>query len=249
MGGETKGVRGGLQNVLRTIFPPQCINCKEPVASEYGLCAACWHQTPFVTGLVCDKCGIPLIGEDEGNAEFCDDCLTIARPWDRGRAVFLYKDIGRRLVLAIKHGDRLDLIRPAGDWLARAAAPILHHDTLVAPVPIHWMRLFHRRYNQSALLSKELAKHRNLEHCPDLLIRSRKTATQDGRSRHARFENVSEAVQIHPKQRDRIAGRNILLVDDVMTSGATLAVSADACLGAGAANVAVVVLARVAKGA
>ncbi|MCB2094438.1 MAG: ComF family protein [Rhodobacteraceae bacterium] len=236
-----------MQNLLRMIFPPQCINCKEPVASEYGLCAACWHRTPFVTGLACDKCGIPLLGEDEGTAEFCDDCITIARPWDRGRAAFLYRDIGRRLVLAIKHGDRLDLVRPAGDWLARAATPILRSDMLVAPVPIHRMRLLRRRFNQSALLSREMARCCDLEHCPDLLIRLHKTATQDGRSRQARFENVSGAITIHPRHCERIGGRNILLIDDVMTSGATLAASADACLCAGAASVSVVVLARVAK--
>jgi len=249
MDGETRGVRRGMQSALRLFFPPQCINCKEPVATEFGLCGICWRETPFISGLVCDRCGLPLPGEDEGHAEYCDDCLTIARPWSRGRAAILYKDIGRRLVLAIKHGDRLDLARPAGEWLARAVVPIFERDMLVAPVPLHWMRLFRRRYNQSALLSAALARQCKCDHCPDLLVRSRLTATQDGKGREARFQNLSGAIDIHPRRRGHIAGRKVLLVDDVMTSGATLAASADACLGAGAASVSILVLARVAKDA
>ena len=123
----------GLQSVLRVIFPPACISCGGPVASDFGLCAACWQQTPFIGGLVCDKCGVPLPGEDEGRSEFCDDCMTIARPWDRGRAAFLYKDKGRDLVLSLKHADRLDLIRPAAEWLLRAAKPILQTGMIVTP--------------------------------------------------------------------------------------------------------------------
>ena len=80
------------------------------MASDFGLCPACWAATPFISGLVCDKCGAPLPGEDDGRPEFCDDCLTIARPWDRGRAVFVYKDKARDMVLSLKHADRLDLM-------------------------------------------------------------------------------------------------------------------------------------------
>ncbi|TKA95662.1 ComF family protein, partial [Cereibacter changlensis] len=99
----------GLQAALRLLYPPQCLTCDALVTTDFGLCGPCWRETPFITGLVCDLCGTPLPGEDPGHAVHCDDCLTLARPWARGRAALLYKDNGRRIVLALKHGDRLDL--------------------------------------------------------------------------------------------------------------------------------------------
>lgn len=245
--GEPRVLRAGMQSALQLLFPPQCISCGDPTASDFGLCGECWRQTPFISGLVCDRCGTPLPGEDEGRAEYCDDCLALARPWERGRSALLYRDNGRKLVLALKHGDRLDLARPAGAWLHRAARPLLRDGMLVAPVPLHWTRLVRRRFNQSALLSKALARVAGLDHCPDLLLRARRTPSQDGRDRDGRFANLAGAIRMHPRRRDRAVGRDLLLVDDVMTSGATLAAAAEACLAAGAASVSVVTLARVAK--
>ncbi len=236
-----------LQAVLQFVYPPQSLSCDAQVTSDFGLCGPCWRDTPFITGLVCDLCGIPLPGEDDGRAAHCDDCLTLTRPWMRGRAALLYKDNGRKLVLQLKHGDRLDLARPAGAWLLRAAAPLLCPDMLVAPVPLHWFRLFRRRYNQSALLSAALARGASLDNCPDLLIRPRATRTQGGKGREERYSNLSGALAIHTRRAARLRDRTVLLVDDVMTSGATLAAGAEACLAAGAAEVRILTLARVAK--
>lgn len=238
-----------MQSALRLLFPPQCISCGALVDSDFGLCGACWRETPFIAGLVCDRCGTPLPGEDAGRAELCDDCLGLSRPWGRGRAVMAYRDNGRKLVLALKHADRTDLARPAAAWLARAAAPILRPDALAVPVPLHRLRLLRRRFNQAALLAAGLARTAGLDHCPDLLLRTRRTASQEGRSREARFANLAGAIRVNPRRAGRIAGRPALLVDDVMTSGATLAAAAEALIAAGATGVDVLVLARVAKDA
>jgi ComF family protein len=238
-----------IESALSVVFPPVCAGCGAPVASDFGLCGPCWRETAFIGGLVCDRCGTPLPGEDDGRAEFCDDCLTLARPWERGRAVFSYKGKGRELVLSLKHADRLDLVRPMAEWAARTARPIITPDMIAAPVPLHWTRLLRRRYNQSALLARALARILQLDDCPDILQRTRRTPSQEGRSRDARFANVAGTIRAHPRRLGRLAGRHVLLVDDVMTSGATLAAAADACLAGGAARVSVLVMARVAKDA
>ena len=237
----------GFQTVLHLIYPPRCTICGCAVDSDFGLCGPCWRDTPFISGLVCDLCGTPLPGEDQGEAEICDDCLTIARPWQRGRSALLYRDNGRKLVLALKHGDRQDVLRPAAQWMARAARPILTEDMLVAPVPLHWFRMLRRTYNQSALLSQALARQIGLPHCPDLLHRCRHTQSLDGLGREARFATLEQAIRVTPRRAHRLAGRTVLLVDDVMTSGATLATSTRACLEAGARAVHILALARVTK--
>ena len=187
-------------------------------------------------------------GDGSGETRvLCDDCLTIARPWSRGYAALLYEDNARALVLRLKHADRPDLAVPAGHWIARVIGPGMAPDTLVAPVPLHWQRLLHRRYNQSAMLARSTAVALGLEQCPDLLSRVRRTPTQDGHSRTGRFANQAGSISVRRRRRDLLAGRPVLLIDDVMTSGATLAAATEACLAAGSGEVAVAVLARVAK--
>ncbi|WP_323035130.1 ComF family protein [Pararhodobacter sp.] len=237
----------GARGLLDTLYPPHCLACDVAVQDPGTLCAACWSDTPFVSGLACDKCGIPLLGNaDEGEA-LCDDCLTVARPWAHGRAALVYGDVARRMVLALKYGDRHDIATPAGRWMARRLSPLIRPDTVVVPVPLHRWRLFKRRYNQSALLAAALARDINRPHCPDLLLRTRRTTTQDGRTRAGRFENLQGAIAAHPKRAHQIEGRHVVLVDDVMTSGATLAAATEACFGAGADTVDVVVMARVGR--
>lgn len=237
----------GLQALLHLVYPPQCITCGARVTSDFGLCADCWRETPFITGLVCQHCGVPLPGDDATERALCDDCLTIARPWSAGRAALLYRDNGRKLVLALKHGDRLDLARPAAEWMFKAVQPILVPGMLVTPVPLHWRRLVTRRYNQAALLSQRVAALARLQHSPDLLQRRRSTGSQDGLSRDGRFANMADALTLNPRRAALVLGRHVLLVDDVMTSGATLAAGAETLVAAGAIGVSVLVMARVAK--
>ncbi len=159
----------------------------------------------------------------------------------------LYRDNGRRLVLALKHGDRHDIGGIAGVWMSRAARPLIGPETLVAPVPLHWTRLLRRRFNQAALLSAAVAREAGLAQCPDLLIRPRRTRPLDGFGRDARHSMLDEAITVHPRRVHLLRGRAVLLVDDVMTSGATLSAATQACHAGGAADVRIVTLARVAK--
>ena len=236
-----------MQSVLKAIYPPQCLSCDTRVMDDHGFCPSCWGGAGFIMGLVCDKCGVPLLGEETGEAEFCDDCLTIARPWARGRAALTYTDTGRRITLALKHGDRMDIVKPAAEWMARAARPIAAEGMVVTPVPLHWLRAARRRYNQSGLLGRQVARLLGLTYKPDLLVRARHTASQDGRNREDRFANIAGAIRAHPRRRAQIERQHVLVVDDVITSGATFAACADALLAAGAAEVSVLSLARVAK--
>ena len=246
---DLRGAVPTWQSVLRLVYPPRCVSCGEMIERDFALCARCWGQIDFIAGLVCECCGTPLPGEETGTPEYCDECLARPRPWSQGRAALLYRDRARHLVLALKHGDRTDLARPAGEWMRRAGRPILTPGLLVAPVPLNRWRLLRRRYNQAALLSREVAASSGQEHCPDLLLRPRATPKQDGMGAEARFANLDGAIAVNPRRRDRLQGRKVLLVDDVMTSGATLSAAAEACLAAGADEVRVLVLARVAKAA
>ncbi|MEM9551863.1 MAG: phosphoribosyltransferase family protein, partial [Pseudomonadota bacterium] len=161
----------------------------------------------------------------------------------------LYQGRARSMVLALKHGDRSDIARPAAKWLAQAGRDLIGPQTLIAPIPLHWSRLVKRRYNQSALLSHALANELGAAHCPDLLVRTRQTKPLEGHTHAERFAALDQAIKVHPRRRHRLAGRPVVLVDDVMTSGATLGAATEACLASGANDVCVLVLARVAKDA
>ncbi len=241
-----------MKGALRLIYPPQCISCDAPVAEDGALCPPCWAEAEFIAGSCCSRCGVPLPGEglgedDEAGLLVCDDCLATPRPWVRGRAAVTYRGTGRKLVLMLKHGDRLDLSPALGDWVARAAAPLVRPDMLVMPVPVHLRRLAKRKYNQAAILAQRVAQVHGLTHLPHALKRTRHTPMQDHGSVADRFANVEDAIALSPRIAGRVQGRAVLLVDDVMASGATLGAAARALQAAGSGPVSVVVLARAVK--
>lgn len=236
-----------MQRALSLLYPDQCVLCPELVDGPGALCPSCWRDMPFLRGLVCDGCGAPLTGGSVAERAFCDDCISARRPWDCGRAALGYRDSGRRLVLALKHGDRPDLAWPAAAWMQSAGAQVLRPGTLLVPVPVHWSRLIARRYNQAAELTRALGRRAGLDVLPDALWRQKRTRVQDGMTVHQRHENLEGAIAAHRTRGALLRGREVCLIDDVMTSGATLAASTAACHDAGASRVSVLVLARVMK--
>jgi predicted amidophosphoribosyltransferase len=252
MGLEHRVLRRAMKDVLGLVYPPQCIGCGIPVAAQSDalaqLCPDCWRETQFITGACCDCCGAPLPEGDGGDDVLhCDECLVRPRLWHRGRAAFVYSGTGRDLVLTLKHADRPDLAPALTLWLARTAAPLIEQDMLVAPVPMHLRRLLRRRYNQAGLVSERLARQWGLDHVPDLLARTRYSPPQDHRNREDRIANVAGSIAVTARRRQSVAGRPVLLVDDVLASGATISAAAEALIAAGAGPISVAVLARAVK--
>jgi ComF family protein len=224
-------------------LPQLCAACREPVDSA-GLCAACWVKLSFIAPPYCERLGIPFV-YDPGPGLLSMEAIADPPAYGRARAAVRYDDIARKLVHAFKYGDRLDLAPTMGRWMAHAGKTLLDEAEAIVPVPLHWRRQWLRRFNQSALLAEVCSKVSGVPVAHLALKRAKATRQQVGLSQAARATNVQGAFRVPPDGKAEVAGRRLLLVDDVLTSGATLDACARALLRAGAAQVDVLVFARV----
>jgi len=236
------------QTALDLILPPRCLNCGKVVETPRSLCLECWRPLRFITDPCCDRCGQPFelpAPDSTGPAGWCVPCYALPPRYDRARAALVYDDASRKLVLRLKHADRLDLAPALAGWMARAGSNLLAECDLIVPVPLHRWRLLRRRFNQAAVLALALGRISGKPVVPDLLVRRRATRSQGGMNPAARRRNVERVFAIGSRHRRHVAGRRVLLIDDVHTTGATLDACAVALKGAGAAAVDALTIARV----
>ncbi len=239
---------GGLgvgRAALDLALPGHCPACDE-IASEPGqLCAACFRKAVFITDPCCDRCGTAFASEGfVGLSLCCPRCDAEPPPWRRARAAFTYDELSRRLILPLKYADRTENARVLGRHMARAGKTLLAEADLLVPVPLHKRRLFTRRYNQATLLARNVGRLVKTAVSVDALVRTRATATLVGHSPSERAATVAGAIALRPSRRESIVGRRIVLIDDVLTTGATAGVCARVLLESGAASVDVLAAAR-----
>ncbi len=241
----SRTVAAGSRMLADLLVPPVCVACREPIAGHDTVCAACWSRIDFIRSPLCDRLGIPL-PYDTGEPRTVSAAALADPPrYDRARAVARYAGTMRELIHALKYGDQHHMVRLFGRWLAVAAAELAADAHLIVPVPLARSRLWSRRFNQSALVAAALGRETGIVHDPLALFKKRATPSQVGLTLEARRRNVEGAFAVDPARRGSIKGRNIILVDDVVTTGATVEACAIALRRAGAARVDVAALARV----
>jgi ComF family protein len=238
------GIGSAVRRILDLGLPPLCPTCREPVADPGAVCSQCWSKLTFISRPYCERLGIPF-AYDPGPGVLSMEAIADPPSYNRARAAVRYDETARTLVQAFKYGDRLDLAPAMGRWMATAGRELLGDANALVPVPLHWRRLWSRRFNQAATLAQTVSRISGVPVAHDLLKRMRATRQQVGLTQAERARNVQGAFRVPREARPQVRGKRLLLVDDVLTSGATLDTCARILLRAGAANVDVLVFARV----
>ncbi len=232
-----------LQSAADLVLPPVCVVCRAPVDSHGLVCGPCFAGIDFISSPVCTRLGVPL-PYDTGEPYLPAAAIAAPPAYDRARAVARYSETMRDLIHSFKYRDRQDGLRLFSRWLARAWKDILADADLLVSVPRCRSRLWLRRFNQSALLARGLEKHIQVRADCFVLWRTRRTASQVGLSAAQRKRNVAGAFQVSPTRRHEVCGKSVVLVDDVITTGATIQACARVLKRARAARVDVLALAR-----
>ncbi|NJC33559.1 ComF family protein [Sphingomonas jejuensis] len=229
--------------LLDFALPPRCPGCGAVVEGDLRFCLACWGALDWL-GAGCPGCGVPLPATDAGQR--CAPCLADPPLHDGVRAVVGYGPIAGRVAMGLKYGRKIGLARLIGGFLAPHVD--MADRPLIVPVPLHRWRLWQRGFNQSALIAASVARRTGAEHAPALLKRTRATPVLRGLGRAERKRAMQGAIAVEPRERHRLEGRTVLLVDDVLTSGATSDACVRAMKQAGARRVQLLCWARVLPG-
>jgi ComF family protein len=228
--------RAGTRALLDLLLPPRCLSCAAVTDNPGGLCGTCWAQMPFLEPPWCQRYGSPFT-HDIGPDALSPRAIADPPLFDRARAAALYTGPARDLILKLKFSGRRDLVRPMGRWMARAGFEFLNEESLIVPVPLHRLRLWQRRFNQAAELGRSVASFSGATFVPDLLRRTRRTQQQVGLDKEARKRNVRGAFEVRPGKEAAVHGQNVVLIDDVMTTGSTVAACTRVLRSAGAQRV------------
>jgi len=243
--GRLAAMRAGelVRAAVEVVLPPLALDsARIGRVQTPGLTAEAWSKITFIEAPVCHGCGAP---QAYATGDRCPACQARRRAFDGVRAAVLYDDASRDLVLKLKRADRTDLAGLFALWLGRAASDLVADADVVVPVPLHPLRLIGRRFNQAAEIARPLARRAGLAYLPGALVRRRNTPSQGGRSGSGRRRNVAAAFAVPKRAWPRLAGRRVLLVDDVITTGATAEACARSLKAAGASSVHVAAVARV----
>lgn len=235
-------------NVLDWLIPPSCVSCGTEIAASGGvLCGDCFAGLRFIHAPFCDACAIPITQEEMAErGALCAECEIRPPAWYRGRAAFLYERQARTLLMGLKYGGRTERAAALASFMSQAGDDLLVSDgRVLIPVPVHRGRLWQRGYNQAALIANHLARRRGLTCYPDALHRQFRTAALAGRSRHGRYQQMAGAITVRPRYRDLLRGRSVVVVDDILTTGATAEACAKALLEHECISVDILVTARV----
>ncbi|MFO1104395.1 MAG: double zinc ribbon domain-containing protein [Methylocystis sp.] len=243
--GLTRYLAGVGNAFLDLVYPPSCLVCRKAVAAHGAICAECWRDIAFIERPYCERLGTPFERDLAQPGLISLEAAANPPAFGRARAVARYdSDKARALAHRLKYYDRLELADPIGRWMARAGAELLAEADVIVPIPLHRLRLLARRFNQSAALAQAISRESAVPAEMMALERVKPTAPQVGLTRAQRAANLSGAFRVSPDRADAIIGRNVVLVDDVLTTGATANAAARALLRAGAARVDLLVFAR-----